>query len=282
VVWFIIAIILAFLIYSCLIEPRWIEVTHHDVYLKRLPPEFDGFKILHLTDLHARFWGWREQRVTDWVAQQDAGLVAVTGDVMVHPFRGADVTRLMTALNHRLPVWFVLGNHDVRDNSHLPDLLQEWREQGIHVLRNDHQRIERNGSALFLVGVDDPHLFLANLSKSLKDVPQDACKILLAHSSDVYEEAAHAGVDLILSGHTHGGQVRLPFIGALIANTRKAPRRYAAGLFKVAEHTQLFVSRGIGHSTLPMRFLCRPQIAVLTLRRAAHGKQATDPVTGQF
>ncbi|MDW8366078.1 MAG: metallophosphoesterase [Abditibacteriales bacterium] len=267
----IIALLGAFVIYSFLIEPRWVQVTRLEVYLKRLPPAFDGFKILHLTDLHTQRWGWRERFVTDWVARQSADIVAVTGDVMVYPFQGADVTRLMVSLNHRLPVWFVLGNHDVRENPHLPDLLQEWRAQGIRILRNSHERLERNGAAIYLIGVDDPHLWMDDLKKALRGVPADACKILLAHSADIWEEAVRSGVDLILSGHTHGGQVRLPLLGALIANTRKIPRAYAAGLFDLTDHTQLFVNRGLGHSTLPLRFLCRPQVAIVTLRKEKPG-----------
>ncbi|MCS6884626.1 MAG: hypothetical protein NZ558_04290, partial [Blastocatellia bacterium] len=149
--------------------------------------------------------------------------------------------------------------------------LQEWRAQGIRILRNSHERLERNGAAIYLIGVDDPHLWMDDLKKALRGVPADACKILLAHSADIWEEAVRSGVDLILSGHTHGGQVRLPLLGALIANTRKIPRAYAAGLFDLTDHTQLFVNRGLGHSTLPLRFLCRPQVAIVTLRKEKPG-----------
>jgi predicted MPP superfamily phosphohydrolase len=154
---------------------------------------------------------------------------------------------------------------------------------GAAVLRSRHVCLHKDGQELWLAGIDYPDApqyrvrerkrstlaqrFRRLLDAAVTGIPDDGFRILLAHSPDVIRDVARLGVDLMLSGHTHGGQVRFPFIGATVVPSRYGPR-YSAGEYRV-EGTTLYVSRGLGTVRLPIRFLCRPELAILTLRRTS-------------
>ena len=231
-----------------------------------LPAAFDGFRILHLSDFH---YGWDldlADRLCRLVRGVDADLGVLTGD-----FR----------FNHHAPCWRVFGGlrkltgavaprHGfaaVLGNNDMSDLAAGMQSAGIRVLFNEHFEIRHGDESLWVAGVDDPHEFQCDsVDCAVAGIPEGAFTVLLAHSPEIAEEAAARGIDLYLCGHTHGGQICLPWIGLLMKNAR-CPRRYAAGGEWRYGAMQGFTTKGIGTSTLPVRYNCPPEAVLLTLRR---------------
>lgn len=251
--------------YVALIEPRMVKVSRHEIALEDLPWAFDGFTIVQLSDFHIGLWSRPAgvQRLVSRVNALDADLIVLTGDY-VNKFRGnvEPAGRALRGLTARCGVYAVLGNHDYWvDAEGMTDAL---RESGIDVLFDEKREISLEGARVWLVGVDDIWEGDPDYDKALDGVrPEDTC-IVLAHSPDAILALDGRPVDLVLSGHTHGGQVNLPIVGPLYAPTALGPK-YAAGSFRFGK-TQLYISRGLGFQT-PIRFRCPPEIPVFTLRR---------------
>lgn len=232
-----------------------------------LPAAFDGFRILHVSDFH---YGWDldlADRLCRLVRGVEADLGVLTGD-----FR----------FNHHAPCWRVFeglrkltgevaprhGFTAVLGNNDMSDLAAGMQSIGIRVLFNEYHEIQHEGESLWVAGVDDPHEFRCDsLDCATAGIPEGAFTVLLAHSPEVVREAAARGVDLYLCGHTHGGQICLPWIGLLMKNAR-CSRRYAVGGEWRRREMQGFTTKGIGTSTLPVRYNCPPEAMVLILRRS--------------
>lgn len=269
--------------YATLLEPHWLEITTPEIPLPRLPAAWDGVRIAHLSDLHlSRLVTSRHlARCIDAAMAQAPDLIVITGDFVTASKRWIPpLLPLLSRLDAPLGVWGILGNHD---HHVCPDAVASAVEQaGVRMLRNRNARLTRSGEPLWLVGIDSmegsqyrlsreelaviDRQMGQNMCEALDGADPDACRILLAHSPDILPMARSAGIDLVLSGHTHGGQVRLPFVGATVVPSRYGAR-YAAGFFH-EEPTRLYVTRGLGVVRIPVRFLCRPELAILTLRRA--------------
>ncbi|MBI3909693.1 MAG: metallophosphoesterase [Armatimonadetes bacterium] len=271
--------------YAALIEPQWPQVTHREIYLTRLPAAWDGLRVAHLTDFH--FGDLQPAAIIargiDLAVAEAPDIALLTGDfVSRHCHLGTEALAALRRLTHLpLGAWGVLGNHDRSVGGDY--VAAAVASAGVRVLRNEAHILERasSGSGLCLAGMDWPRFSLHHLSPSgwrrwearlraslhaaLGCSGPETCCVLLAHAPDVFPLVVEAGVDLALAGHTHGGQICLPGIGPLRVPVRMG-RRYVAGLFRMGA-TQMYVSRGIGVVGLPMRFLCRPEVAVLTLRR---------------
>lgn len=260
--------------YSIFVERKALGLTRLELSYTNLPKSFDGFTILQLSDTHIAHWWTIERRMEEIVRGLDADLLVMTGDIAVSE-KGA---RLVKEFLHRVrpgrETFAVYGNTE-----HKGEFGRRRREdlnwEGLRALTNEHTVIERGGDKLVLAGVDDPFERFDDLGRALEGAPRDAFKALLAHAPSVAGDAADAGVDLLLSGHTHGGQIRFPLIGAVYPHLRKH-RRLVMGLFEGerlnraikhdAGEMKVYVSRGIGISNLPMRFLCPPEIVHITLR----------------
>jgi predicted MPP superfamily phosphohydrolase len=255
--------------YSREIEPEWVEIADVPLTLPRLAVEFDGYRIAHLTDIHLD-----RETAPEYTAEvlrltnaQRPDLVAITGDFVTHdPERFAPpLAGLLRGLEARDGVVAVLGNHD-----HWTDAAAVRRviEDGGAVLLDNAVRTLRRGSAaLHVAGLDDWWSGEPDLDAVLRLLPADGAAVLLVHEPDAADAvAAEQRFDLQLSGHSHGGQVRLPLVGPL----RLPPygRRYPAGLYRV-EGMRLYTSRGVGVVAPRVRFNCRPEIAVVSLHRDA-------------
>jgi predicted MPP superfamily phosphohydrolase len=243
------------------------EITGTDIWLRRLSPAFDGLKVVHLTDLHHSLFTPLEdiQRAVHLANLLHPDVVALTGDyVTLSKFYIWPVARALGKLRARLGVFAVLGNHDFRaDPEEITDALKAQR---IHVLRNGHHALRSGGTTLWMVGIDDLWWEADDLRAALRYVPGRDPKVLLCHNPlGVYMAARH-GIDLVLSGHTHGGQVRLPVVGSFFGRSRLG-ERFVEGWNRL-DGTQIYVSRGIGKVLLPVRVGCPPEIACLRLRRA--------------
>jgi predicted MPP superfamily phosphohydrolase len=256
---------LGFFGYAALIEHRCLRLVRRRVGVPGLPAALAGLRVLHLSDLHvgARHSGARHLRAA--AAALPADLIVVTGD-LVHGTRTiARCAELLGELEAPLGVYAVLGNHDYsyphcRVNT--AALVAAIEERGVRVLRNSAEPVSWRGATLWLAGVDDPHRRHHDLAATLSDIPDDACTLLLAHSPDVLAELEPGRVALALVGHTHGGQVRLPGLPAIVTRTRLRLRE-PYGLRRLFG-TLVHFHSGMGSPT-PLRFRMPPEAALLEL-----------------
>lgn len=244
-------------------EPFELVVERHAVGLKRLPRELDGLKIVHLSDIHHGPFTGREQveRAVAVANSLQPDIIALTGDYISHEREYVQpCAEMLGRLRARCGVYAVLGNHD---NWVDPTLITDlFRAEGIRVLTNEGMRFEHKGASFWLAGVDDTMVGLEDLPLALAGSSADEMKLLLAHNPIILRRAARAGVDLVLSGHTHGGQVTWRNERSASGRVR---RRILRGLGRRGE-TQIYVTRGLGTVVLPIRYGCLPEVSLLTLR----------------
>jgi len=254
---------------------RWhpdeeIEISEHFLRLRGFPEAFRGLRIVHLSDIHHGLF-LPLQAVRDAVElanRLEPDLVVLTGDfVTFSPVYIAPVAEALATLRARIGVYAVLGNHDFRVGP--AQMARALRAACIEVLRNAHTALHRAGETLWVAGVDDLG-YRADLPRALRGIPLGAPAILLSHNPAIIHKAARSGVSLVLSGHTHGGQVNLPVVGNIYGRSREQ-MRFKAGWDRLGR-TQIYVSRGIGTVVLPLRYRCPAEIPHLHLypEREAH------------
>jgi hypothetical protein len=238
-----------------------IRVTSNRLVVRHLPPEFRGYKLLQLSDLHLDMNEELPAAITRRIAGLEYDVAVLTGDYRYATYGPSEPSLLALARVRAAlagPVYAVLGNHD---SLRIVPLLEDM---GMRVLLNESAVLERSGTRLFLGGVDDPHFFrLADARRARAGIPAAAPSILLAHSPEIYAEAAAAGFEALLCGHTHGGQIRLPGEIPLLYNAR-CPRRICSGSWS---HEGLvgYTSVGAGASLIDVRLNCPPEVVLHTL-----------------
>jgi predicted MPP superfamily phosphohydrolase len=251
------------------VEPNCLETKRLRLVMPDLPHGFDGFRIAQISDLHLHEHTRACSQILRAVQAERPHVVVITGDLVDRPENAASCTAFIKELCEAssAPVFVIRGNWDHRAFPTRQSAF-EWdetlRQAGAHVLVNQSVRLRRRGDSIWLAGTDDPYFGHADLDASFRHVPQSAFAVVLTHAPEAFEELAERPqARLVLAGHTHGGQVRLPFIGALRVPSRYGTR-FAQGLFRIGD-TLFYVNAGIGMSHLPVRFLCRPEFTVLTL-----------------
>lgn len=251
------------------LEPLWLEKREVQVPFPGLPAALDGTRLGLLSDLHAGSWAPEShyRRAVGLLAESRVDALLVAGDVVGHHAGGRwqEVLAPLAGIEAPLGRLAVLGGHDHRYDARA--VIRRLQGLGFTVLRNQAVPLHREGESLWVVGLDDNSDSPGrdDFERACRALPPGAPAVVLAHSPDAVREARRRGLGLVLSGHTHGGQVRLPFWGALLRVT-ELPRRFDQGLSRHGG-THLFVSRGMA-STFRLRFCCRPDVAVLTLRKA--------------
>ena len=252
--------------YTRLIEPYAYWVSETDVFIRDLPGRFEGFRITQLTDVHhSRIFGLNEvRRVVDLAQQTKPDMFVLTGDYSTSYRRYIEpCAEALSGLSAPEGVWAVLGNHDHYTD---PELTTRALERGrIAVLNNANTTVRRGPDALQLSGIDDWTWNAVSWPRAFSGLNPKTPTILLSHQPTVLDFDQTRNVALILSGHTHGGQLNFPLLGAPARFATK-DLKYAHGLFRRGD-TQLYVSSGTGVIGLPLRFGVRPEIAVLRLRR---------------
>ena len=236
-----------------------------------LPDGFEGLRIVQISDLHGHEYGQDSEALLALVAQQVPEFIVVTGDLIDQESHLAMVPALARGLAAIAPTYYVTGNHEWAVGG-VPRLKGILTECGVTVLSNQYVTLERNGDSLVLAGVDDPNGYAdqktpEELYGEIQREAGDLCTILLAHRNDRFDQYAAAGYDLVISGHAHGGIVRLPFTDGLLGTDRKLFPTWTAGVYTLGDST-LFVSRGLGNNTVPIhgfRLFNRPDLAVLEL-----------------
>ncbi len=249
---------------AALSEPYMLTVERRAIGLSRLPQALDGLRIVQLSDIHHSPFTGSEQikRAVETANSLDPDIIALTGDYISHERAyAAPCAELLGRLRARCGVYAVLGNHDHWTDA--PLITDLFRAEGIRMLVNEGMRFEDRGASFWLAGVDDTMVGLEDLPLALAGSRDDEMKLLLAHNPIILRRAARAGVDLVLSGHTHGGQVTLRSERSASGKVR---RRLLRGLGHQGE-TQIYVTRGIGTVVLPVRYGSPPEVSLLELRR---------------
>lgn len=258
------------LVYCSLIEPLHFDVTQIPVKLKGLAEQFDGYRIVQISDLHSDEWLNRERltQVVEIINAQSPDLVALTGDYVTHgnnPTLWSDLlVDPLRQLQARDGVVAVMGNHDYRSNPHA--MREILHASHVEELRNCSKIIERDGKQLAISGVDDVWIKHADLDAVIAGLPKDVPAVLLAHEPDYADVVAESGrFGLQMSGHSHGGQIRIPGFGAPILPV--LGQKYSMGRYQIRNLVQ-YTNRGVGMIPPTMRFGCPPEISVFTLHCA--------------
>lgn len=242
-------------------EANSLTLERIEVNLQRLPKKLDGFKVIHLSDIHhSPFTGIEHiTRAIKIANRLKPDMFVLTGDYVSHENSYIEpVAKILGELKAEFGTYACLGNHDHWTDADL--ITNRFRDVGINVLVNEGFRFEANGASFWLAGVDDHMVGKTDLPSALKGSYPDEMKLLLAHNPIIFRKAVRAGVDLTFSGHTHGGQIRVRD-----NDQRLIRRRRKAGLHKQKD-SQIYITRGIGTVVLPVRFQCPPEISMIELR----------------
>jgi predicted MPP superfamily phosphohydrolase len=248
-----------------------IEVTEHRIILWGLPEAFRGFRIVQLSDIHHGLY-LPLQALIDAVEMTNRlrpDLVALTGDFVTYSRAYIEpAAAILGLLQARFGIFAVLGNHDFRVGAEA--IARALRRERIHVLRNRQATLHLNGDVLHIAGVDDLG-YGADLHRAVHRIPREASTILLAHNPAIIPHAARHGIGLVLSGHTHGGQLNFPLVGSIFGRSPGA-MRFKSGWDRLGR-TQIYVSRGIGTVVLPLRVRCPAEIPHFELQPLAWAPQ---------
>lgn len=253
-----------------------LEIYKYNVKSEDIPSEFDNFRIVQISDLHNAEFGENNEKLLLMLKQADADIIAITGDMI--DSRNTDIDVAISFAQKAVniaPVYYVNGNHESRVLGEYEKLKQGLTDTGVNILENSSADITIGDEAITLIGINDPTFRMdivddtmeQNIAHQLVNVipDNDNYKVLLAHRPEYFD--VYAGkVDLVLSGHAHGGQFRIPFIGGLVAPGQGFFPEYYEGSH-IKENTEMIVSRGIGNSIIPFRINNRPEIIVAELTK---------------
>ena len=251
--------------YPFFIERYLVMENHYRIPVPNLPSAFEGFRIVQIADLHYGFLVPMSvvRRVVRRANKIPADLIVCTGDYIHEKNSTAQIDEVwpeLDKLESPSGVMSILGNHDHWGDT---DRSQYWLEKTGQNMRFQVKALEKNGQRLWFAGAGDYWEDHQPLDLLLKQVPADECRIVLAHNPDSADTAYDRHFDLMICGHTHGGQVKIPFLGAPVLPVEN--KNYSEGFLKTTRGMPLFISRGIGWAILPVRFNCFPEIAVLEL-----------------
>ena len=255
-----------------------LEIYKYNVKSEDIPSEFDNFRIVQISDLHNAEFGENNEKLLFMLKQADADIIAITGDMI--DSRNTDIDVAISFAQKAVniaPVYYVNGNHESRVLGEYEKLKQGLTDTGVTILENSSADITIGDETITLIGINDPTFCMAfvddtmeqNIAHQLVNVipDNDNYKVLLAHRPEYFDVYA-GNVDLVLSGHAHGGQFRIPFIGGLVAPGQGFFPEYYEGSH-IKENTEMIVSRGIGNSIIPFRINNKPEIIVAELTKIA-------------
>ena len=276
--WKIILPIIVAIILVLVVWIRWgntaLEINEYKIVSNSVPQNFHGFRIVQVSDLHNAEFGEGNSKLLELLSQTEPDIIVLTGDLIDSRQTNIKIALAFAQEAMKIaPVYFVSGNHEARVSEY-EDLKMGLAEAGVIVLENQKVEITREGESITLMGIDDPSFQESYLFGDAESVARqaiddlqnesDGYTILLSHRPELFELYVETGMDLVFSGHAHGGQFRLPFIGGLVAPNQGFFPKYDAGLFS-EENTTMIVSRGVGNSIVPLRFNNRPEIIVVML-----------------
>lgn len=267
------------IILFCNFQNKHLETTHYTYEAEQLGEEFDGYRIVQISDLHNAKFGKNNQKLVDRIRESEPDMIVLTGDLVDSNHTNVDrAVQFVNEIVKICPVYYVTGNHEYwLEKSEYDELMSGLADAGVVILDNQVVEISRGDAKLRLVGLDDRSLSDGTLGMLLKDQAgqkeetadnensgEKELTVVLAHEPQYLARYASAGVDLVLSGHAHGGQFRLPFVGGIVAPDQGFLPEYTAGEYYM-NGTEMIVSRGLGNSVIPVRLFNYPEIVCVEL-----------------
>ena len=253
-----------------------LEITEYYVTSSKIPDSFDGFEFAQISDLHNAEFGDENKDILELLSQIKPDVIVLTGDLIDSRHTDMDTALDFAGKAAQIaPVYYVTGNHEARIPEY-EQLKMGLEDLGVTVLENQKVQITKDGESITLIGIQDPsfrtdYLFgdaeiVSSQAITSLQNESDGYTVLLSHRPELFDLYVDAGVDLVFSGHAHGGQFRLPFVGGLVAPNQGFFPKYDAGQF-IEENTTMIVSRGVGNSIIPFRINNPPEIVVVELKR---------------
>ena len=256
------------------INNNWIQTSTYIIETERVPPAFDGLTIVQLSDLHDATFGDKQSKLVEKVRKINPDLVFITGDFIdSNRYDLQNSLDLVEQLTTFTSVYYVTGNHEVAINK-VDEIKDALTSLGVRVMANEAEMLTRDGNAIAIMGIEDPLMRSTeipevvvgeSLDRAMEQIPPQTYKLLLSHRPEVFDVYINKEVDLVFTGHAHGGQVRIPGVGGLIAPGQGWFPLYTAGKHTTGI-TNMVVSRGLGNSIMPFRIFNRPEIVVMTLK----------------
>lgn len=261
----ILAVIL--LIPFCWFQNKYLTVTYYTYESSKVTEDFEGFRIVQISDLHNASFGSDNKSLLRKIENLHPDIIVITGDVADAYHTNIDVAVAFAEKAVAIcPVYYITGNHEIwLDKSDKDSLITQMEEAGVICLENETIQIVRGKSSIELIGLNDESLANFTLNNLVRNLGEDALKILLAHEPQYIENYSNSHVDLVLSGHAHGGQFRLPFIGGLVAPDQGLFPKYTSGTH-IVDDTTMIISRGLGNSIIPIRLFNLPEIVCVDLK----------------
>ena len=252
-----------------------LELNTYTISSSKLPQSFDGYRIAHVSDLHNAEMGKNNEKLLTMLRDADPDMIAITGDLV--DSRNTDIEVALQFVREAVkiaPCYYVTGNHEARISEY-DELKAGMEAAGVTVLEDVRTKISMEGETITLIGVNDPsyqtdYLFgdsetVMNTKLEELHTENDGFTILLSHRPELFDTYVDQDIDLVLSGHSHGGQFRLPFIGGLVAPNQGLFPEYDAGIY-TEDNTNMLISRGVGNSILPFRINNRPEVILIELQ----------------
>jgi uncharacterized protein len=273
-------IVIALIVYSFIyMNNNILWITRVTIDSPKIGENFNGFKIVHISDLHSKSFGRNQQRIINKIRKLKPNIVVITGDIVDSKrYSEEAIIKLTNEISEDVPIYYSTGNHEAWSGKFELSLQKKLINTGVNILRDESAIIERKGEKINILGIDDPSFDNNNydmsyssnsavenaIEKALEQVDINNFSILLSHRPETFEVYARSGIDLVFTGHAHGGQIRLPFVGGLIAPNQGLLPRYDAGKYNQGYYNMI-VSRGLGNSIIPVRLFNLPEIVLVTL-----------------
>lgn len=256
-------IVIALLLF-CNFQNKHLETTHYTYKAEQLGADLEGYRIVQISDLHNAKFGKNNQKLVDRIRECAPDMIVLTGDLVDSNHTNVDrAVQFVDEIVKICPVYYVTGNHEYwLDTSEYEKLMDGLASVGVVILDNQVVEISRGDAKFRLVGLDDKSLADGTLEALLSD--EKELTVVLAHEPQYFARYAGTGVDLVLSGHAHGGQFRLPFVGGIVAPDQGFLPGYTAGEYYM-NGTEMIVSRGLGNSVIPVRLFNYPEIVCVEL-----------------
>lgn len=260
----IVLLIVITLLLFCNFQNKHLETTHYTYEAEQLGVDLDGYRIVQISDLHNAKFGKNNQKLVDRIRECAPDMIVLTGDLVDSNHTNVDrAVQFVNEIVKICPVYYVTGNHEYwLDTSEYENLMDGVASAGVIILDNQVVEISRWDAKFRLVGLDDKSLADGTLEALLSD--EKELTVVLAHEPQYLARYAGTGVDLVLSGHAHGGQFRLPFVGGIVAPDQGFLPEYTAGEYYM-NGTEMIVSRGLGNSVIPVRLFNYPEIVCVDL-----------------
>ena len=262
----ILMLIIIILIPFCLFQNKHLVITTYTYESEKLGADLDGYRIVQISDLHNAEFGKENKKLLETIRSCSPDIIVITGDLVDSNHTNVErAVAFVKAAVKIAPVYYVTGNHEYwLDPSENEQMMQGILAAGAYDLDDEAVCIEKGDSSFMLIGLDDQHLSDETL-KNLLQEQKNELSIVLAHEPQYLQNYANAGADLVLTGHAHGGQIRLPFVGGIVAPDQGFLPEYTSGKYNRAD-TEMIVSRGLGNSIIPVRLFNYPEVVCVELR----------------